>query len=309
MPAAVKVRVPATVANLGPGFDALGVAVQMHLEIEIEPRRDSIEIMVEGEGAEQLPQDSTNLVIRAMNTFFDHIGRRPPGYSVRVRNPIPLGSGLGSSAAAVVGGLYAARAVTERNVPQIEMVRLATSLEGHPDNVLPALLGGLVVCYRSEDAAASEGLDVRYFRLEPSERLVPILAVPREGFSTVEARKSLPSNVSFADAQFTASRAALLVAGLSTGSGAEILADAMDDRLHEPHRLQLMPETAAVHAELKSSGLPVSLAGAGPSLLVVVPRPEAATRAEQIRRICRERNSGWRVFVSEWEPDGATVGP
>src|ERR671914_1550622 len=154
MPAAVKVRVPATVANLGPGFDALGVAVKMHLQIDIEPRRDSVEVMVEGEGAEQLPQDDTNLVIRSMNTFFDHVGRRPPGFAVRVRNPIPLGSGLGSSAAAVVGGLFAARAITGRSVPQHEMVQLATSLEGHPDNVLPALLGGLVVCYQMADGGA-----------------------------------------------------------------------------------------------------------------------------------------------------------
>src|SRR5918998_3089752 len=134
MPAAVKVQVPATVANLGPGFDALGIAVRMYLEVEIEPRRDSVEISIEGEGAEQLPQDETNLVIRSMNTFFDHVGRRPPGFAVKVKNPIPLASGLGSSAAAIVGGLFAARAITGRNVPQIEMVQLATTLEGHPDN-------------------------------------------------------------------------------------------------------------------------------------------------------------------------------
>jgi homoserine kinase len=300
MTAAVKVRVPATVANLGPGFDALGAAVRMHLEIDIEPRRDSVDIMVEGEGAEHLPQDESNLVIRSMNTFFDHVGRRPPGFAVRVKNPIPLAAGLGSSAAAVVGGLFAARAVTGRTVPQAEMVSLATSLEGHPDNVMPALLGGLVVCYY---AASSQ--DLHYFRLDPSERLVPILVVPREGFSTVEARRALPSDVSFADAQFTASRAALLVAAITSGAGSDILAEAMDDRLHEPHRLKLMPETAAVQMEIKDAGLPVALAGAGPSLLVVVPRPESATRAEQIRRICRERNAGWRVFVSEWEPAGA----
>src|SRR5918995_5375455 len=170
MPAAVKVRVPATVANLGPGFDALGAAVRMHLEIDIEPRRDSVDIMIEGEGAEHLPQDESNLVIRSMNTFFDQVGRRPPGFAVRVKNPIPLAAGLGSSAAAVVGGLFAARAVTGRTVPQSEMVALATSLEGHPDNVMPALLGGLVVCYY---AASSQ--DLHYFRLDPSERLVPIL--------------------------------------------------------------------------------------------------------------------------------------
>ncbi|HET7481919.1 MAG TPA: homoserine kinase [Actinomycetota bacterium] len=300
MPAAVKVRVPATVANLGPGFDALGAAVKMHLEIEIEPRRDSVDIMVEGEGAEQFPLDDTNLVIRSMNTFFDHVGRRPPGYAVRVRNPIPVASGLGSSAAAVVGGLFAARAVTGRNVPQSEMVHLASSIEGHPDNVLAALLGGLVVCYR-DDATD----DLRYFRLEPSDRLVPMLVVPRSQMPTSRAREGLPSDVSFEDAQFTASRAALLVAAMTSGAGSEVLADAMNDRLHEPTRLGRMVETAAVHAELRESGLPVALAGSGPSLLVVVPRPEAATRAEQVRRVCRTRDSGWRVFVSEWEPQGA----
>lgn len=300
MAAAVRVRVPATVANLGPGFDALGVAVRMHLEIEIEPRRESIEVMVEGEGAEELPQDDTNLVIRSMNAFFDHVSRRPPGYAVRVKNPIPIGAGLGSSAAAVVGGLFAARAITGRTVPQADMVQLATSLEGHSDNVMAALLGGLVICYR-----VGEAQELRYLRLDPSERLVPIIAVPRQGFPTAEARRALPPDVSFSDAQFTASRAALLVAAITTGAGADTLADAMDDRLHEPHRMKLMPETAAVHMEIRDAGLPVALSGAGPSLLIVVPRPEAATRAEQVRRICRARNAGWRVFVSEWEPLGA----
>lgn len=300
MPAAVKVRVPATVANLGPGFDALGVAVQMHLEVDIEPRRDSVDIFIEGEGAEQLPADETNLVIRSMNTFFDHVGRRPPGFAVHVKNPIPLGSGLGSSAAAVVGGLFAARAVTSQTVPQSEMIELATSLEGHPDNIMPAFLGGLVVCYRGQD-----GGELRSYRLVPSSRLVPILAVPAEGFSTAKARKALPADVAFSDAQFTASRAALLVAAMSGGAGSDVLAEAMNDRLHEPHRLKLMPETAAVHSELRDAGLAVALAGAGPSLLLVVPRPESATRAEQVRRMCRERRSGWRVFVSEWEPEGA----
>jgi homoserine kinase len=301
MPAAVRVRIPASVANLGPGFDALGVAVRMHLEIEIEPRRDSVEIMVEGEGADQLAADESNLVVHCMNVFFDHVGRRPPGYAVRIKNPIPLGSGLGSSAAAVVGGLFAARAITGRTVAQAEMVQMATGVEGHPDNVLPALLGGLVIAYRSGSD------DLRYYRMEPSDRLVPVLAVPPGGFSTARSREDLPGQVPFADAQFTASRAALLVAAMISGAGADVLADAMSDRLHEPHRLGLMPETAAVHAELQDAGLPVAVAGAGPSLLIVVPRPEVAMRAEQIRRICRSRQAGWRVFVSEWESSGAAA--
>lgn len=302
MPASVSVKVPATVANLGPGFDALGAAIGMHLQIDIEPRRDSIDITLEGEGADHLPTDETNLVIRAMNLFFDHVARRPHGFAVRVKNPIPLASGLGSSAAAVIGGLTAARALTGRTVAQSEMVSLACDMEGHPDNVLPALLGGLVVCYRTDPSA-----ELRHLRLEPSQRLVPIIAVPRDGFPTSEARAALPDEVTFHDAQFTASRAALLVGAMTSGAGADILADAMSDRLHEPTRLKLMPETSSVHAELRSAGLPAAIAGAGPSLLVVVPRPEAATRAEQVRRICRERNAGWRVFVSEWEPSGASA--
>jgi homoserine kinase len=301
MPAAVKVRVPATIANLGPGFDALGVAVAVHLEIDIEPRRDSFEITIEGEGADELPRDETNLIVRAMNVFFDHIGRQPPGYSMHIKNPIPLASGLGSSAAAVVGGLYAARAITGGIIHQAELLQLATQLEGHPDNVLPALVGGLVVCYRGDAD------DLRHIRLEPSERLVPIIAVPREQLSTTRARSALPPDVTFEDAQFTAARAALLVAALTTGAGSDMLADAMSDRLHEPTRLGMMRETAAVHAEMKEAGLPVAIAGSGPSLLVIAPRPEAATRTEQVRRICRSRNAGWRVFVSEWEPQGARI--
>ena len=302
MPAAVSVRVPATVANIGPGFDALGVALKMHLEVEIEPRRDTVEIMVEGEGADQLPLDDQNLVVRAMNLFFDHVARRPAGYAIRVRNPIPLGSGLGSSAAAVVGGLVVARALTGRAVPQSEMVALATQMEGHPDNVMPALLGGLVVCYN--DATGGE---LKSFRLEPSDRLVPIIAVPRSGYDTTRARSALPESVSFADAQYTGARAALVVASLQQGAGTEVLFDALSDRLHEPHRLALMPETAAVHEELRAAGVAVALAGAGPSLLVIAPRPEAAMRAEQVRRVCRARAAGWRVYVSEWEPEGATT--
>lgn len=302
MPAPVTVRVPATVANLGPGFDALGAAVRLHLEIHIEPRRQSIDLSLEGEGAQELPTDDSNLVVSSMGAFFEHVGRRPAGFAIHIKNPIPLASGLGSSAAAVVGGLTAARAVTGAQVPQTEMVRLATELEGHADNVMPALLGGLVVCYRSNG-------ELRHMRMDPSERLVPMLCVPREGFPTKKARTGLPDSVSFEDAQYTASRAALLVAAITSGAGADVLADAMSDRLHEPHRLKLVPQTAELYEELNGVGLPVSLAGAGPSLLIVVPRPEAATRAEQIRRILKSRDEGWRLFVSEWEPQGATSTP
>jgi homoserine kinase len=285
---------------LGPGFDAFGIAIRMYLEVELEPRRDTVDVSLDGEGSGELPADETNLVIRSMDAFFNHIARRPSGFAVTIRNPIPLASGLGSSAAAVVGGLMAARALAGSKVPQTEMISLATELEGHPDNILPALLGGLVVCYRSGRTG-----DLHHYRLEPSERLIPILVVPREGYPTKKAREALPGDVSFEDAQFTASRAGLLVGAMMAGAGAEVLAEAMNDRLHEPHRLRLMPETAEVLNQLRDAGLPAAMAGAGPSILVVVPKPEAATRTEQVRRVCRNRNAGWRVFASEWEPEGA----
>ncbi|MDQ3662812.1 MAG: homoserine kinase [Actinomycetota bacterium] len=303
MPATVSVRVPATVANLGPGFDAVGVALDMHLEIDLETRRDTIDVGIEGEGAGHLPTDETNLVIRSMNEFFDRVARRPAGYALRVRNPIPLAAGLGSSAAAVVGGLEAARALTGRNIPQAEMIQLATEIEGHPDNVLAALVGGLVVCYRTVTGALG------HYRTEVSPRLIPVLAVPRDGFPTRESRRVLPDQVPFSDAQHTAARAGLLVGALMTGGGTDVLAEAMADRLHQPHRLPLMPETAAVYEELRAAGLAVALAGAGPSLLLVVPRVEVTMRTEQIRRVCRARNAGWRVFVSDWEPKGARTTP
>ena len=302
MPASVTVRVPATVANLGPAFDALGAAVSLHLEIHLEPRRQSIDVTLDGEGAGEVPTDASNLVVSSMNAFFDHVGRRPPGFAIHIKNPIPLASGLGSSAAAVVGGLVAARAVTGAQVPQTEMVQLATELEGHPDNVMPALLGGLVVCYRTDG-------ELRYMRMDPSDRLVPMICVPRRGFATAAAREGLPTTVSFADAQHSASRAALLVGAVTLGAGADLLADAMTDRLHEPYRLAQMPDSALLHEELRATGIPVALAGAGPSLLLIVPRPEAATRAEQIRRVLRARDEGWRLFVLEWEAEGATSSP
>jgi homoserine kinase len=300
MPAAISVRVPATVANLGPGFDAFGIAIRMYLEVELEPRRDTIDVSLDGEGSGELPADETNLVIRSMDAFFTHIARRPSGFAVTIKNPIPLASGLGSSAAAVVGGLMAARALAGSKVHQTELISLATEIEGHPDNVLPALLGGLVVCYRNQKSG-----ELDHYQLEPSERLVPIIVVPRKGFPTTKAREALPGDVSFADAQFTASRAGLLVGAMTAGAGSDVLAEAMNDRLHEPHRMKLMPETAAVLTELRDAGLPAAMAGAGPSILAVVPKPEAATRTEQIRRVCRNRSEGWRVFVSEWEPEGA----
>jgi homoserine kinase len=157
-----------------------------------------------------------------------------------------------------------------------------------------------VVCYYSGPEQ-----ELRHYQLELSDRLVPILAVPGQGFPTKKAREALPGDVSFEDAQYTASRAALLLGAMTTGAGSDVLAEAMTDRLHEPHRLKLMPETRAVLEELRSAGLPAAMGGAGPSILVVVPKPEAATRTEQVRRVCRGREAGWRVFVSDWEPEGA----
>ena len=305
MSASVKVRVPATVANLGPGFDALGVAIRMHLEIDIEPRRDSVEIMVEGEGAEQLPADDTNLVVHSMNMFFDHVGRRPSGYAVRVQEPHSTGCRPRFFGRRSGRWHHRWRArLTNRTVSQIETMHLANELEGHPDNILPALLGGLVVCYKS-----SEGGELRHYRTEPSDRLVPIVAVPREGYSTTEARKALPSDVAFSDAQFTASQRCTsgrchdswAAGGRACGGNERPVARAPPIEAHARNlRRPLRAPQGRTRGGARRSG---TLAACG--------RP--APRDQDPRRTGAESlprpRGGWRVFVSEWELSGATTIP
>ncbi|MGI9953269.1 homoserine kinase [Moorellaceae bacterium AZ2] len=254
-----RVRVPATTANLGPGFDALGLALNLYDYISVEeaPR---LEITIQGEGETTIPRGPENIAYRAVRAVYARVGREAPGFRIAFYNNIPVARGLGSSAAAVVGGLVGANALLGYPLQEEELVCLAAQLEGHPDNVVPALVGGLVV-------AALNGHQVYYQRLEPPKGLTLQVAVPHFSLSTRVSRGVLPAMVSVEDAVFNLSRTALLIAAAQVGN-LKLMGKAMEDRLHQPYRLPLVPGMSSVFAAAMEAGaLAVTLSGSGPTVI------------------------------------------
>ncbi|WP_229051372.1 homoserine kinase [Aeromicrobium sp. Leaf350] len=282
----VTVRVPATSANLGPGFDALGLALGLHDEITVEAVDSGLHIDVTGAGAGEVPLDETHLVVQAMHAAFDLLGEQPPGLRLTCRNVVPHGRGLGSSAAAIVGGLLAARAVVqgEDRLDDAALFQLATDIEGHPDNVAPALFGGLTISWVDGAAAAVQRLDCQ----------VPVTVfVPPTAVSTAEARGLLPETVSHGDAVFNAGRSALLVAALLHAP--ERLISATEDRLHQSYRSAAMPESYQLVRSLRVEGVPAVISGAGPTVLAF---------ARGIDDACPP---GWDLHHLDVDAEGATV--
>lgn len=257
----VRVSVPASVANLGPGFDALGLALDLFNVVEVEPGGDDLRVEIVGEARDLARED--NLVLRAMEHGFALAGSALPPLRLRLTNRIPVGCGLGSSAAAIVAGLVAANALLGDPWPPEKLLALATELEGHPDNVAPALWGGLVV-------SCGGGDGVRWVRLEAPSELQAVLVIPELRVPTREARRVLPGSVPFQDAVFNVGRAALLVAALSSRRY-DLLREAMRDRLHQPYRAPLVPGLEeALGAAERAGALGAALSGAGPGLLAFV---------------------------------------
>jgi homoserine kinase len=258
----VHVRVPATSANLGPGFDALGLALALYNDVQAR-EADGVTVEVEGEGAGQLPTGGDNVVARGVRLAYEAAGRPFKGVALRCVNGVPTSRGLGSSAAAWVGGLAAGNALCGGPLSREALVALAARAEGHPDNVAAALLGGLTVsCVTADGAVTAISLPV-------PARLSWIALIPQMTGSTAEARAVLPAMVPRTDAVFNVQRVALLLAALQSGR-AEALASALDDRLHQPYRLALFPWMPAVVAAARGAGaLGCVLSGAGPALLAV----------------------------------------
>lgn len=260
----LRVRVPATTANLGPGFDALGLALDLWNETDFTRRDDNhIVATISGEGADVLPTDAKNTLIAAALHLFELAGEQLPGLHIECRNKIPLSSGMGSSAAAVLTGVLGANALLNKPLDQPALLKLAVKIEGHPDNVAPALLGGLVV-------SLVDGEKIFAHQLPPNPKRMPIhltLALPELDFPTRAARAALPAHVSHADAVFNISRALLVAQALSSGN-ISLLDRAMDDRLHQPYRLPLIPGAqAAIDAARAAGAAAAALSGAGPSLI------------------------------------------
>jgi len=259
----VIVTVPASTANLGPGFDCLGLALGLHNTVEMQVLPQGLEVDIEGEGEGSLPGDASNLIVKAASKLFEKTGKQPPGMRLHAVNRIPLSSGLGSSAAAVIAGLAAANALVDGGLSREELLRLAYELEGHADNAAAALFGGLNL--------VSAGADELITRQVPVPDLKVAIALPDLKLSTPQLREALPEQVPFCDAVFNLGRTALTIEALRTGDH-ELLGWSMADRLHQPYRKQFIPGfDAAVAAARRAGAAAVALSGSGPALIAFAP--------------------------------------
>ncbi|MBV9096087.1 MAG: homoserine kinase [Streptosporangiaceae bacterium] len=303
----VRVRVPATSANLGPGFDALGLALTLRDEVEAWTSQSGLSIEISGEGAELAGAGERHLVVRAMRAAFAVTGARPPGIGLRCLNRIPHGRGLGSSAAAIVAGILAARALSgpgAGKLPDDALLGLAAALEGHPDNVAACLAGGLAIAW----TVAGQP---RMARLEPRAQVTPVACIAPSPLGTELARRLLPDMVPHRDAAANAGRSALLVAALTERpADAEVLLAATEDRLHQDYRAAAMPDTLALLRSLRAAGIPAVVSGAGPSLLAFLgPREGPRYRHDRgsLGSIVRKTGIAWRVTTLDIERHGARV--
>lgn len=295
----VAVEVPASAANLGPGFDSFGLALALHDRVEAAATPSGLDVDVDGSGAADLRRDETHLVVRAAYAAFDALGAHPPGLRLRCRNRVPHGRGLGSSAAAIVAGMVAARELARRSgaptdaLDDAALLQLATDLEGHPDNVAAALLGGFTVAWRGRDG-------VRAVRLEP---VVSVLAaVPAGSLPTPVARQLLPDQVPHLDAAANSARSGLLVAAM-TGLP-ELLLAATEDRLHQDYREPALPESLRLVRILRAAGHAAVVSGAGPAVLVL--RAGAAgRRGSDLTDVLAAEAPGWMSLPLDVDLDGA----
>jgi homoserine kinase len=301
----VTVRVPATSANLGPGYDSLGLALTLHDTLTVESL-DSGELVFElsGEGADSLPRDASHLVVRAMNAAFGRLGYRHNGLKIIADNVAPHGRGLGSSASAVVAAVTAANALLPAAEQQDRewILQLTSELEGHPDNVAPAIFGGLALSWQDSDQYSSTCATV-------DAAVVPIVAVPDYELSTEAARALLPASVGHHAAAMNSGRAALLIHALTNNPA--FLLPGTEDFLHQSYRAEAMRPSAGLIQGLRSAGHAAVVSGAGPTVLVLANgEAEAAAVLEFIDTFTAESTPGinWRVMKLAVDVEGAKVG-
>lgn len=274
----IKIRVPATSANLGPGFDCLGLALNIWNEVTFEPS-DKITYQVTGEGAEKLNKGTKNLLTQAYALLYEVCGKKMQGVNICAHNEILMSSGLGSSAAAIVSGLFGANEMLDRPLNENDLLKLANEMEGHPDNVTPALFGGLVVSILA-------GIEIITRRYEIPE-LTTVVVKPSVDWPTRVARAVLPKSVSRADAVYNIGRAALVVDALRSGD-LELLQRVMDDRIHQPYRLKHIAGGMSAYKAAQRFGA-AALSGAGPSIIAFVPPEKAEQTKTEIMWAFEER--------------------
>jgi homoserine kinase len=293
------VRTPASTANLGPGFDALGMALSLYNKVRVQIASADVRVTVEGEGAGGLESGADNLVYRAIERLYTEVGQAPPSVAITLFNQIPVSRGLGSSSTAIVGGLVAANALLGEPLDREQVLALAVEMEGHADNVTPALLGGFQVC-------SLDGSALTHLRVPTPPGLRAVVCIPDRAVSTADARRVLPTEYSRADAVFNLGRAALLVAAMQSGD-ASALRVAMQDRIHQPYRAGLIPGfDQAIQAALDAGALGSCLSGSGSTMLALATENEAAIGEAMVAAV-RAAGADARWLTLDVDQEGAVV--
>ncbi|CAM3898621.1 MULTISPECIES: homoserine kinase [Paenibacillus] len=262
----VRVKVPASTANLGPGFDTLGMALSLYSWIELKPA-DRTAFHLYGDEMKGVPVDKSNLIYKVAQMVFDEAGESVPELEISMYSDIPLARGLGSSASAIVGALFAANALIGSPLSEAKLFDMATALEKHPDNVGASLFGGIIT-------AVWDGKHADYIRIDPPARLGTVVVIPDLHLATSKAREALPAQVNLTDAVYNISRSSLMTAALSAGR-LDLVRAAMQDRIHQPYRAPLVPGMPRILAEAPDQGaLGVALSGAGPTIIAFVDRDD-----------------------------------
>lgn len=293
----IKVKVPATTANMGPGFDSIGMALTMYNIVYAEQIDEGLEIIIQ-DGNPNIPTDETNLIYKTICHFYRNINQPVPGMRIVQQDSIPHTRGLGSSAACIVAGLHIANAMSHSFFSKEELVQMAAQIEGHPDNTTPALLGGMTI-------GAMNDNDMKYVKVRVADNLHFAVMIPDFTLSTELARNALPKSVSLKDAVFNASRAALLAASM-IGGDIDNLEMATQDKLHQPYRAKLIPHMDDILEKARRYGAKGTfLSGAGPTLLAVI-KNVVDFRREMVAYL-DTLEQDWQVQMLQADNEGAKV--
>lgn len=293
----VLVRVPASTANLGPGFDALGMALELYIYVEMTIAAEGPTVVnLHGDNLNGIPTDERNLIYKVAQQVFAEAGVSHPHLKMDVYSDIPLTRGLGSSASAIIAGMAAANALIEpdKQLSEQRLFELSSAMEGHPDNVGAALFGGIV-------AAFWDGARAEVVRIQPDANLTTLVMVPSFQLSTEKARNALPKQLSMADAVFNIGHASVLVAALCTGN-LQMIRHAMKDRLHQPYRMELVPGMRKILAKASEQGaLGAALSGAGPTVIAFVDRTSSEASKQVLESFMRQAFAEQNIEVqSHW---------
>lgn len=296
----IHIRIPATSANMGPGFDSIGIAVELYNHIWVEEQTTGLTIEVRRKQEIPVPTDETNLIYQTMRYFYEEKGLKMPGVKIVQEDDIPMVRGLGSSAACIVGGLFAANALAGNICSREELAQMAAKLEGHPDNSNPAIFGSMVV-------GALDDTEMNHVRLELPDDLIFATMIPDFPVSTHDSRRVLPDSYSRADVVFNVSRAALLVASMMTGNY-ENFAMAMEDRVHQPYRAELICGMEEIFAQAKDAGAVASyLSGAGSTLMALVRKEQAEQFERKMSEYLSTLENHWELKLLQADMQGVLV--